>query len=366
MGTIGTGPAVAVAARRASSRSTVASWSGWMSNSTRLGRAGPPVSRSVRSRLYCTRNSVPSRKAPKPMASTTVAVWFDGPVQVGEALPPHVGPARREASGARRGSAPTTRPRAPAGPRRRRRRRSRPGASSPPGARPAPRCSPPAPPRPRAATDRSGGRRSGSTSRRSAASGGTRRTASSGSSAKTSATQSPIPSPSATARERDRRPHVHRQQAGEERRAAAAAPAPRAAAPSDAAGQPHRRRLGGVDREHPRRALAPRQRSTAMVSSRWRMNTTTALATPMPPSSSAMSADQPEVAGEPAERVVQVRAGPRPRCGRAPARAGARAGSARRAPAGETAGRQPHERLVLGARAEAQQAGRRRDRAAAM
>ena len=111
------------------------SWSGWMSNSTRLGRAGPPVTRSVRSRLYCTRNSVPSRKAPKPMASTTVAVWLAGRCRLASALPPDVRPAGGKPAARRADEQPTTRPRAPAARPPRRRRRPRPGASSRPAAR---------------------------------------------------------------------------------------------------------------------------------------------------------------------------------------------------------------------------------------
>jgi hypothetical protein len=77
IGTIGTGSADDSPASR-SSRWMAESWSGWMSKSTRFGRAGPPVSRSCSSKLSCTSTSVPRRNAPKPIASTTVTVWFDG------------------------------------------------------------------------------------------------------------------------------------------------------------------------------------------------------------------------------------------------------------------------------------------------
>ena len=84
MGTMGTGPSVYGEPFALHERAhALPRWSGWMSNSTRLGRAGPPVMRSVRSRLCCTRKSVPRRKAPKPMASTTVGL-VRRPVQVGD------------------------------------------------------------------------------------------------------------------------------------------------------------------------------------------------------------------------------------------------------------------------------------------
>ena len=102
-----------------------------MSKRTRLGRAGPPVSWSVRSRLSCTRNSVPSRKAPKPIASTTVAVWLAGRCRLASPWRQTYGQPRREPAAAARTSshaAPQSSQQRDRDARRRRRRRA---ASSP-------------------------------------------------------------------------------------------------------------------------------------------------------------------------------------------------------------------------------------------
>ena len=179
-----------------------------------------------------------------------------------------------------------------------------------------------------AARRRTGSERSGirpSTERRITTSGDTWRMASSGRAANRSAMVTPRPTPQAIALHEGlnattatgSRPVSTRGSsacAADAERGADDA-ARRAPSPPPAAGRPRT----------PARPVAPRQRSTPMVSMRRRSSASDALATAIPPSSSAIKPDQAEVAAHAGERARSATPGPRRRCAgvtRSAARAG--------------------------------------------
>ena len=198
MGTMGTGSRGGTPAARM--RPTTASrWSSWMSMRTTFGRSAEVSTRSWPSRLSCTRYSVSSRNAPKPMARTTTTVWLAGRWRLASPC--------RHTYGQRAGTLLRTT-----------RVRSHDASHSAPRATPTPAANPSpartvgawrvamatvAPASSAAASSRAGSLRSGtrpSAARRITTSGETWRMASRGRAANSRATVTPTPTPQATAR----------------------------------------------------------------------------------------------------------------------------------------------------------------------